>query len=234
MRRKSSVGGSHQPNAEPNSEGWVEKENGKFGWDHPGPPLAFVQAFTFKVATACERDQAQSLFESVYQQDVGYVPRDELDPVAHYLIAQSNDHRVVGTFRLLGPKHRPFDIERYIDLSKHLPVGAAPALTGRLSICSDQRRVPHTLAIQIGLLRLACEFAKKNDITHLLLYTLSHLSTFYRKASFESTGVSFTFEPLKRRMHIMKLDLSKLSSSPSTAHSLTRFMAGPLPPNIRI
>lgn len=169
-----------------------------------------LSTFTFKEATQDERAQAIALFREVYSRDIGHVPEDAFDPVAHHLIAKTPAGEVVASFRLLGPNQRPFDIERFCDLSPHLSPEAVPALLGRLSVRHDMRSIHQAVVIQLGMLKLAILFAKNHAITDLFLYAMPHLITFYRGAFFKPLDCTFLYAPLSTSMRIMQLDLRDL------------------------
>lgn len=169
-----------------------------------------LSTFTFKEATHHERTEAIALFRQVYRRDIGHVPEDAFDPVAHHLIAKTAADEVVASFRLLGPQQRPFDIERFCDLSPHLSPEATPALLGRLSVRHDMRSMHHAVVLQLGMLKLAILFAQTRAISDLFLYAMPHLITFYRGAFFRPLDCNFFYAPLYTSMRIMQLDLRDL------------------------
>jgi predicted GNAT family N-acyltransferase len=173
-------------------------------------PLEIISRLTFKKATAPEQVQARILFNQVYSRDVNYVPSDEFDEDATYLIALNPADELIASLRFLGPEFRPFEIERFYNLSESLSSDRTAGLVGRLSVRHDHRGVPDSILVHFGLLKLAVEYANQIRVTDLFLYTLPHLLNFYRSVFFRPVGCSFEYPPLAARMHIMRLDLAEL------------------------
>jgi len=191
-----------------------------------------LSIFTFKEAAVDERPAARALFHEVYTHDIGHVPEDGLDDLAHHLIAKSTSGEVVASFRLLGPQLRPFDIERFCDLTHHIARDAKPALLGRLSIRHDMRSVQQSTLLQVGMLKLAVLFAQQHSLSDLFLYAMPHLITFYRGGFFTPLDCYFFYAPLAVSMQIMQLNIRDLQDRYLKSRS-TRlaFLLGSQPPN---
>lgn len=172
--------------------------------------LAFIRRLTFKRANALEQTQARELFRQVYSKDVHYVPSDVFDKSAAYLVALTADGDMIASLRFLGPEFRPFEIEHFCDFSQILSPHRTPALVGRLSVGHGYRKVPESILVHFGLLKLAVDYARKSGVTDLFLYTLPHLVNFYRSVFFRPVGNSFEYPALSATMHIMRLDLGDL------------------------
>jgi predicted GNAT family N-acyltransferase len=172
--------------------------------------LALFQSLIFKRARGDWELAARDLFRQVYSDDIKYVPADAFDDKAAYLIALTRDDELVASLRFLGPELRPFEIEDHCDLSKILGPNRVPALIGRLAVKREHRKVPGSIVIHFGLLKLAIAYGARFGVTDLFLYTLSHLVRFYEAAFFNTVGVTFTYEALRETMHIMRLDIKEL------------------------
>jgi hypothetical protein len=172
--------------------------------------LELLRRLTFKRAIAGERVAALNLFREVYARDVNYVPSDAFDEIAVYLIASNENGQTIASLRFLGPEFRPFEIEEFCDFSEFLPADRIPALVGRLSVRRDYRKVPGSIVLHLGLLKLAIEYASRYGITDLFLYTLPHMMNFYRSVLFRPIGCSFEYPALSAKMHVMRLELRDL------------------------
>lgn len=169
------------------------------------------EGLTFKLAEGGELARALDLQRAVYTADLGHVPRDGFDERAYHLIAYEASGRLVAVVRIVGPDQRPFDVERFVNLSDFIPAVRTPALIGRLCIRHDQRGVSKSSFIPLGMLKLACAFARKRGFTDFVMYTYPNLIAFYRGASFRRLGVTFE-HPDWGTVHLMHLDLIDLEA----------------------
>jgi hypothetical protein len=184
----------------------------------------FLKGLTFKLADATERILAQELQERVYRQDIGHVPRDAFDDAAHFFLVLNEGGEAVAAFRLIGPEQRPFDLDRLMDLNAIVPPGRRPAIVGRLCIRHDFRTVSRTMMLPLGMLKLACLYSTKHDISDLLLYTYPHLLRFYRGAFFRALDLTVE-HPDWGRVHVMHLDLVALAQRYAASDTpLARFL----------
>jgi predicted GNAT family N-acyltransferase len=162
--------------------------------------------FTFKVASAPEAERAIALRREVFLETFGRMPEDDLDATAHHLVAVNAAGEVVAAFRLLGPEHRPFDVEAMMDFGTVVPSTRTPALIGRLAARKDHRGIGQTMFLQMGLMKLGYEFAAKHGITDYVLYTYPHLTSFYRAMFFEPIGEPID-HPAWGDLRLMRLDV---------------------------
>lgn len=167
------------------------------------------EGLTFKVAETEERAAALDLCRQVYQEDLGHVPIDGRDDVAHHLIALDSRGDVVAGFRVVGPENRPFDFERSVDLGAILGPARSPALIGRLTIRRDHRSVRKAAFLQVGMLKLAHAFAERRGITDFFLYTYPNLIKFYRGSFFDLLDVTFE-HPDWGSVHLMRMNVTEL------------------------
>jgi len=167
------------------------------------------QGITFKVADEIERAQALSLRAQIYREDLGHHGIDRFDTLAHHLIARDSEGELIAAVRIIGPELRPLEIEQFIDLSSL--IGGRPAQIGGFWVRREHRQVIRDPFLQIGVLKLAYDFARKHAFTDFVMYTYSHLLAFYRSAYFEQKGLHFE-HPTWGRVEVMHLDLVSLES----------------------
>ena len=183
---------------------------------------------TFKVADPIERAQAFELQREVYGGDVGHVPHDDFDERAHYLIAHDRKPEVVAAFRVVGPDQRPFDLERFVDLSPLIASDRSVALVGRLCIHRSHRDVKRKAILPVAMMKLAFAFAQKQGFTDLVMYTFPHLLNFYRRAFFRAVDLTFEHPGYRCRMYVMHLDMIDLEMRLSqSSEPMARFLREP-------
>jgi predicted GNAT family N-acyltransferase len=171
----------------------------------------------------------------VYSQERGYAPEDDLDAIARHLVALDSSGQVVAYARLIPPAHRPFDIERFVELRSLVPDWAIPAEVGRLCVRSDHRLGVRGQYVQLGIFKLTCLVAKTLQITHLVMYAFEELRGYYQAVSFKDSGIAFFHPGYARTMRAMCLDLNKLSLCEGGAHErLARFLLSPDPQRFKI
>jgi predicted GNAT family N-acyltransferase len=161
---------------------------------------------TFKVGAPSEVSLATDLARLVYQRDLNRSPEEGLDPKAHHLVCLNDSHQVIAAARVLGEEHRPFEIERAMDLRSLLGPDRLPAVIGRLCIHPDHRSPRESSLLLVGLLALSCMFAVKHRITDYFLYTYPALIPLYRKANFRRLGITLSHTHWGQ-VEIMHLDL---------------------------
>jgi hypothetical protein len=182
---------------------------------------------TFKVADREERTRAIELQRLVYSGDVGHIPQDEFDENGHYLVVTDANRNIIGAFRIVGPEHRPFDLERFVDLSQLIGAERLVGLIGRLCIRHADRNVTRRALLPAGMMRLAFVFSAKHGFTDLVMYTFDHLLNFYRAAFFQPLNLDFYHPGYGCRMHVMHLDLVDLESRLARSrHPMGRFLFG--------
>lgn len=145
----------------------------------------------FVIAGPEQIQEAMALRHRVYRRDVGDLRDDGLDERGVHFAAINRGGRMVATFRLVGPEHRPFDLEASVNLSLLLPEDARPALVGRLCVDPDFRSIRTSLEIHEGMRRLLAEYVSTAGISDLLLYTYRNLMGYYRGLGFRDTGITF-------------------------------------------
>lgn len=170
-------------------------------------PWAFTADLVFCRANDAQRLRAIELRRSVYLHDLGYAPGgDALDDQADHLVA-CRDGEIIAAAILVGPRHRPFDIEQYLPAEGLLEAGRVPGYVGRFVVHPDCRAVRRHLFVQLGMLKLVYLAAKSMGITDLFMYTFEWLLRFYRGAFFRDLGISFFHTGYQKQMCIMHLDI---------------------------
>lgn len=163
----------------------------------------------FRIATDRDREAMLQARAAIYLGDFGHNADDGGDIGSHHLVAVDAANRVVAGFRLLGPEHRPFDFESAFDLSMAVCAGRRPALLGRLFVRPDFRSAAKSAHLLQGLLDLGSQFAQEHNLTDFYIYTFDHLIRFYRRAGFESLGVSLYHEHW-RTLYLMRKTIPSL------------------------
>jgi len=188
-----------------------------------------VKGLTFKVADPAEIEAARALQRQTFIEHHGRLPVDSAETGAHQFVIYDSKGDLVGTFRIVGPEQRPFDLEKTVDLSTVLKPGRSPGLIGRLCIRRDLPTAGEYMMIPAGVLKLAYQFSRKHGITDLLLYTYPKLLNFYRRAFFREFDT--VDHDVWGVMHVMHLDLVEFEREQAEADTpLARFLfRSPLP-----
>lgn len=116
---------------------------------------------------------------------------------------------MVAASRIVGPECRPFEFEHYVDLAAIIDPHGRIGLVGRFCVAHEYRRVPDSLWLHLGMLKLMYVVAKRECINCLVMYTFDRLLTFYRGAYFEPLGVTFFHGGYEQNMHLMRLDVTE-------------------------
>lgn len=162
---------------------------------------------SFRLVNTSELHLVLQARTRTYLADLGRDVDDGNDPLGHHVIAIRATGEVLGGVRLLGPELRPFDFESTLDLSPAVRLGERPALLGRLFLSPEFRPVARSTPLLVGLLREVLSLGSRLRLTHLYIYSFEHLLTFYRRAGFESLGITIYHERW-RTLHLMRLVLA--------------------------
>jgi N-acyl-L-homoserine lactone synthetase len=170
--------------------------------------MGLFPGITFKVATGLESVEAIRLRSEIYQDELGHSGVDEFDQSAHHLIAVDSRGEICAAIRILGPEHRPFEIERFVSLNEVVAEGRVAAQIGGFWVRSGDRRVRNPSFLPLGMLKLAYEFARKRQITDFVMRThITKLRRFYERGFFRLVeGMEFT-HPDWGPVYVMHLDL---------------------------
>ena len=172
---------------------------------------SLLEGLTFKVANACERGLAFEFRRVVYEEQFGHLPIDDLDELAHHLVATNENGEIIAAVRIVGPDQRPFDLERYVELAQFIPKERIPAMIGRFCIRRDYRGVSKRSFVPMGMFKLSYAFARQQGLTDLLTYAYRNLYHFYRGAFFEPMIRGFD-HPTWGTVTVMRLDLDGLEA----------------------
>ncbi|MFI5398729.1 MAG: GNAT family N-acyltransferase [Candidatus Binatia bacterium] len=178
------------------------------------PAVATTTSFdglTFKVADPQETLRALDLRRQLYTEELGHHGIDEFDQFAHQLVARGADGEIVAALRIVGPDHRPFDLECLVPLSDFLTPDRLPAEIARFCVRRDSRRVQKDHLIHIGMLKLTVAFARKHRLTDFVTLGLPHLLNLYRVAFFRPLRTSCE-HPIWGTVVPMRLDLLELEA----------------------
>lgn len=167
--------------------------------------VGFLKGTTFGVAQPSELPGVLALRKEVYTADLGHDGLDELDDRADHLIARGENGEFIAAFRLMRHVHRPFEMERCVDLG-FLDAWRRPAALDRLVIRKDHRQVSSEQFLPLGMLKLSIVFARKHGITDFFILALPHLRGFYRSALFAPCGPGVK-HPTWGDVYPMRLDL---------------------------
>lgn len=163
----------------------------------------------FRVASGSDTDAAVEARAEIFLRDFGQIGDDGKDAAGHHLVAVTGAGDVVAGFRLLGPELRPFPFEHAFDLSPMVQKGGRPALLGRLFVRHDFRAVAQSAPLLQGLLRLAINFARANDITDFYISAFNNLIRFYSHAGFRSLGIA-VHDQHWRTLHLMHMNIAQV------------------------
>lgn len=188
--------------------------------------MTLLPRIRFKVADDLERAEAIRLRGEIYERELGYHGTDEFDDRAHQLIALDSNGEICAAIRILGPNHRPFEIERFVRLADIVAVGRTPAQIGGFWIRPTDRRVHSSSFLPLGMLKLAYVFAGKQGITDFLMRThITQLQRFYERGFFQLVeGLSFD-HPDWGRVYVMHLDLLRFQTThAASADPIARYL----------
>lgn len=156
-----------------------------------------------------DRRRALALEAEVYAADHGHVP--PVEEHATYFVAKDENGDVVASFRVLGPSHRPFDLEQHADLG-FLGAARQVALIGRLCVRSDFRSAGRQATLLVEMLRVAHRHCRAEGYSDVVMYTIPRLHRFYERACFRRTGLSYRHPVFDVEVEVMHLDLDDLDA----------------------
>lgn len=157
--------------------------------------------------------EARTFIADSYVRDLGHSPEDDLDSSAQFLVATAGSAGLVGVMRYLSPRCWPFGLDGFPELDAVLPGFNRAALIGRLCVDPAHRRITRTHNIQLALLGSACQLARSDAATDLLLFTFPRLARLYQRIFFEPVGAPFFHAEAATKMMLMRLDLGELSGN---------------------
>ena len=187
---------------------------------------SLFEGLTLRVATPNERGEVLHFRSAIYRQELGAPGIDRFDDLAHHLIACDSTGQIIATLRIVGPEHRPFDLEQLFDLTTILEAGRIPAEISRFCIAKEHRHIHRSQMVHVGMLKLVHEFSTRNHLTDLFTLGLPHLKNLYRIGFFSTVGDPCD-HPIWGRTELMRLDIDAVRhryehSSSSMARLLFR------------
>jgi len=170
----------------------------------------YLEGLTFRVADDNQKVRALELRSHIYAEELGDPGLDDSDTLASHLIAvDDGSSEIVAALRLIGPDHRPFDIEQFVDLSKLLAPERRPAEASRFWVHRGHRAVHRRQLVHLGMLKLLYEYAVQHNITDLIMLGLPDLIKLYRAAFFVAFDVAFV-HPIWGSTQVMRFDISEV------------------------
>lgn len=159
-------------------------------------------------------EQAIDIRRRVYVEEFGYDlgkagARDEIDDRAYHLLATNPVGEPVASMRLLDAPQRPFEIERFLDLSAILDSRWHPAEITRLCILAPYRRITRASFIHLALLEGVLRLTSFLQATHLVASTRAELMPLYRYLLFDTyADATYEHSEIGNAVHtLMSLDL---------------------------
>lgn len=190
------------------------------------------EGLTFKVADDSERERALDLRRHIYLEELGDPGIDDFDRVAAHLIAVDREGLAVAALRVVGPRYRPFDLERFVRLEGVLPNDSNPAEVSRFCIKRNRRAVHRGQVVHLGMLKLLYEFARQQHITDLLVLALPSLQMLYEVAFFVPLDISVE-HPTWGTVRVMRLDIAQTrSAQEKSRHPIARLLFRTHLPNV--
>lgn len=187
---------------------------------------ALFQKLHFCLARGALRDAAVEARRRVYASELGFHGVDEFDETARHVVAMDQKENLVAGCRMLGPEHRPLEIESNVDLNALVGDSRRPAQVGGLWVGPEHRNPRQGLLIQLGLMRCLCLIADRTEASDLVLRThVQQMKNLYKRIGFiERPGFGYR-HPQWGDVFVMSLDLAGLRSSETAfADSVVMFL----------
>lgn len=190
----------------------------------------------FEIALGSARVQALQLREAIYDAEFGRNNVDLFDDVSIQVVAKTLDDEIVAGVRVIPPDSRPFELERFVDLSKLLGPDRVPAQIGGLFTAPHARSVARWGLIPLGLLKCAIDIGRQLRVTDFVMRTpVEELKDWYGRAYFTEVPALAFDDPIWGRNIVMQLDFVALQNDPKAAVSpIGRFLLGPPIPTSRL
>jgi N-acyl-L-homoserine lactone synthetase len=160
--------------------------------------------------------QAFEVRKRVYIEEYGFDlggrgPQDDIDDRAHHLVATAEEGEPVASLRLVDAVDRPFEMERFVDISSYIANYNRPAEVTRMCITQPYRRITHGSFVHMVLLRALLEKSGELGVSHIVASTRRELSRFYAYSMFEVVpGITYEHPEIGGATHVfMMLDLSR-------------------------
>ena len=135
--------------------------------------------------TALDRDAALEVREQLYCNELGYrweSREDRFDAGATIAVIRTQDGRVIGSIRIVGPEARPFEIEKYIPIGDILPQDSRPAEVNRYCVVPAFRGIANS--VHFAAFSFAIERAQLEQFSHFVIATKPALEPIYRDLLF--------------------------------------------------
>jgi hypothetical protein len=175
-----------------------------------------------------DRADALRVREIVYCQELGYrwgSPSDEYDSRAILCLVRSVNGEAIGSFRIVGPTARPFEVDRFLRLDEILPPNSRPAEMNRFCVLAPYRSISSSL--HLALFKFSLDLARRDHLSHFVLAAKPSIAPIYRYLGFDLvSGTRFEHTGLGGDLHdLFVMDLGKLEERyASTGHPLARLL----------
>lgn len=139
----------------------------------------------------------------------GFGPVEELDERAYHLLATTVTGEPVASMRLVDAPDRPFEIERFLDLTPYLGATWHPAEITRLCVLAPFRRITQESFVHLALLEGVLRLTQRLGSTHLIASTRRELMSIYQYLLFDAyPNVTYQHPEIGNAQHtLMSLDL---------------------------
>ncbi len=193
-----------------------------------------LEGFVFKLANDAERRAAIAMRTPIYAAEFGSDGIDEFDDVAYHVVGLTAG-AVVAAVRILGPEHRPFDLESLFNLSDVLPPKRVPAEISRFCVDPAHRQLHRHHMLHFGMLKAIYDLATKLNITDIVTLGLPSLKNLYRIGYFREMGAPCVHPGWGLLLHPMRLDLVELRRRHiSSSNRLASLLLSGAHPNVRV
>jgi predicted GNAT family N-acyltransferase len=170
----------------------------------------------------------------VYEKEQGTAGLDSFDEKAVHLVARDCGNAIVASARIVLPEQRPFALEAYFDLERHLPSGYCPSEIGRYCVREDWREVRRGTFLHLGMLKLSLAYARMHDIQGFVCSVQPHLQSFYQRIHFTQIGLTFNHSDYGHTT-VMWLDLRDVCQPQAGApHPLLALLQNPKVPRVTL
>lgn len=186
---------------------------------------------TFQEITGADLARVYQFRREIYTAEFGRDLSDEFDEKSHHLVGLTESGELAIAFRIIPPRARPFEIERFA----RIPVLEGPrrevAQVGTLAVAREYRVVRRGNVPQFDALKFAISFSRRSGYSDLVLWTFPSLVSFYGRVFFDR--VCAVDHPAWGSLHVMHLSLDGLNARRVQAARLAtlEFLLSPDPPN---
>ena len=154
-------------------------------------------------------DVRRRVYTEEFGFDLGETAVDEFDERAYHLLATTTSGEPVASLRLIDSPERPFEIERFLDLTPYLGPTWHPAEITRLCILAPFRRITRAAFVHLVLLEGVLRLTLRLGVTHVVASSRDDLMPVYQYLLFDTyQHVTYQHPEIGDAKHtLMSLDL---------------------------